>query len=484
MMDIESSPNWHSSGISSSSTHSSRISNGILEEIYPARYWPGEKICEHLEFALKYDGTDLNLLARIFEQISQEELTLFVKSKPTGKYVRRIWFFYEFLTGKQLPIGDLTSGNYVDALDFKHYFTLRDGENSSRHRIVNNLLGNQHFCPIVRRTANLATLDSSELREKCENFFSTYPAVLLRRALTYLYNKETKSSFEIENIKPSTKRTERFIASLELAEKEDFCTKERLIELHNLIVDARFKVSDYRTSQNYVGETAHQTEIIHFICPKPEDLTSLMKGLLECHNRIKVGCVDAIVHAAIISYGFVFLHPFEDGNGRIHRFLIHNILSIMEVLPPGLMFPVSAVMLKNHAEYDASLESFSRPLLKLIDYQLDEQGIMNVENETAYWYRYMDLTVQTEALYKFITNTIEEEVIEEITFLLNYDKSKRAIQDIVDMPDRKIDLFIRLCLQNNWNISARKRAVHFDFLTVEEISQMTQAVKRVYEHKE
>ncbi len=54
---------------------------------------------------------------------------------------------------------------------------------------------------------------------------------------------------------------------------------------------------------------------------------------------------------------------------------------------------------------------------------------------------------------------------------------KKAIQDIIDMPDRLIDLFIHLCLQGNGKLSARKRAAHFDFLSDEELVAMEQAVR-------
>jgi len=219
---------------------------------------------------------------------------------------------------------------------------------------------------------------------------------------------------------------------------------------------------------------------MHFICPKPDDLPNLMSGLIESHKRMKEGNVSPVIHAAAIAYGFVFLHPFEDGNGRIHRFLIHNILSLQEMVPRGLMFPVSAAMLKNPADYDASLEAFSRPLLQLIDYRLDEMGQMTVENDTACWYQYMDMTAQAEALYAFVNKTIEEELVEELSFLANYDNTKKAIQDIIDMPDRLIDLFIQLCLQNNGSLSARKKSAHFDFLTDEELAAMEQAVKNEY----
>ena len=474
-------PNWHQSMVSSSGMHSSMIQDGFVEEVFRSPYWPGETIGDHLEFALKYDGVNLALLARIFEKVGSEVLIEYISSKPTGKYARRIWFFYEFLTEKQLPIGDMTTGNYVDALEINDYYTIKNGERSPRHRVVNNLLGPRTFCPVVRKTEKLLELDSTVLRTRCEEIVADYPPQLLRRALSYLYNKETKSSFEIERVKSNASRTEKFIASLELAEQEDFCEKSRLIELQNRIVDPRFADSDYRASQNYVGQTvAYQKELIHYVCPKPEDLPCLMEGLLACHEKMKVGEVPPVIHAAVIAYGFVFLHPFEDGNGRIHRFLIHNILSLQQMVPHGLMFPISAVMLKSPEEYDRSLEAFSKPLLQVVDYQLDEMGCMTVENESAIWYSWMDMTAQAEAMSEFIRETIEGELVQELDFLASYDATKNAIQDIIDMPDRLIDLFIQLCLQGNGKLSARKRSSHFDFLTDEELDAMERAVKDSY----
>ena len=104
-------------------------------------------------------------------------------------------------------------------------------------------------------------------------------------------------------------------------------------------------------------------------------------------------------------------------------------------------------------------------------------GIMTVEGESAPWYSYMDMTFQAEALSEFIRNTIEEELVQELNFLANYDAAKKAIQDIIDMPDRLIDLFIQLCLQGNGNLSARKRSSHFDFLSDDELIAMERAVK-------
>jgi hypothetical protein len=474
-------PNWHRSSVSRSGAQYTKFHADHVEQVFRVQYWPGEKIVDHLEFALKYDGVNLGLLSVIFGHMPESEITDHIKSRPTGKYARRLWFFYEFLTGRQLPVSDINSGNYVEALEPEKYFTLQSGEKSRRHRVINNLPGCRAFCPVVRKSKKLSRLDYSSLRRRCEEIIRVFPPGLLRRALSYLYNKETRSSFAIEHIEPGAARTEKFIALLELAGKDDFCDKQQLIALQNRIVDPRFHDSGYRVSQNYVGQTvAGYREIIHFIGPRPDDLPELMTGLIETHRRLKSDQVSPIVHAAVIAWGFVFLHPFEDGNGRIHRFLVHNILALRGVLPPGLMFPVSAVMLKDPAAYDASLEAFSRSLLQLVDYRLHEDGQMTVSNDTACWYRYFDATAQAEALLDFVERTVEEELAAELSFLASFDNAKKSLQQVVDMPDRLIDLFIQLCLQNNGKLAKGKRSAHFAFLSEAELKAMETAVRKSY----
>ncbi len=447
---LTSMPDWHSSFVATTGGRKQKVQDGRVIDTYSAQYWPGEKTGDHLEFALKYDGVNLSSLAAVFNAAAETELVDYIKSKPTGKYARRIWFFYEFLTGRRLPIDDLSRGNYVEALEPDLYYTLFAGEKSKRHRVINNLLGTREFCPVVRKTQKLRKMDQTDFRGKCEKIVESYTPQLLRRALRYLYSKETRSSFEIENIKPDATRTERFITSLELARLQDFCDKESLIALQNQIVDPRFANEDYRTVQNYVGQTiSRQKELVHYVCPKPEDLSSLMRGLLASHRFMMAGDVSAVVHAAVIAYGFVFIHPFEDGNGRIHRFLIHNIFSIKGIIPEKLMLPVSAAMLKNSEDYNDSLEEFSLPLSRVVEYSLDELARMTVQNDTAYLYRYIDMTAQAEALHDFVVKTVESEITEELSFLANCDSVKKAIQNVIDMPGRLTDLFIRFCLQNN-----------------------------------
>jgi hypothetical protein len=473
-------PHWHESLVGHGAGHRVERSAGSVKEVYPATHWPGDGVGEHLEFALKYDGTNLLILAKLFAVAPEDAIVEYVRSKPTGKYARRGWHLWEYLTGRRLPIEDLARGNYVDLLEPEEQYTSA-GVPVARQRVRDNLLGDARFCPAVRRTERLAAFERSDLSEKCRKIMAEYPVELLRRALAYLYTKESKSSFEIERITPGASRTERFVGLLQLAEREDFFRKDALVELQNRTVDERFRDRDYRTSQNYVGQSlAWQDEKVHYVSPRPQDLASLMGGMMASHGRMDGAGVHPVVHAAVVGYGFVYMHPFEDGNGRIHRFLIHNILARRGFVPAGIMFPVSAVMLKRMDAYDASLEAFSKPLLPLVDFALDDVGRLTVRNETAVYYRYPDLTAQAEALFEFIRETVEVELVEELRFLINYDTTKRAIQEVVDMPDRLIDLFIRCCLQNHGKLSKRKREEFFAMLSDEEVGRMEAAVGASY----
>lgn len=479
-------PHWHRSVVDEGNASRKTVEDAqYIQDIFSQSYWPGPRLVDHLEFALKYDGINLALLWAIFHTMSPaqiDELRSWILSKPTGKYARRAWFFYEYLTESRLEgIEDLKRGSYVDLLDPKTYITLPNPPRAARYRINNNLLGTPVFCPIVRRTKELAELESIDLKQEFASVVAGYPSALLDRSIGYLYTAEARSSFQIEAESPSRSKTEKFVALLERAHHDDYVNKDALLELQNLIVDPRFRENDYRRVQNYVGQTVHYgRERIYYVCPHPDDLESLMLGLIQTHEQMKTHKVPALVHAAIISYGFVFLHPFEDGNGRIYRFLIHNILQIKEAAPQGLIFPVSATMLKHAKRYTESLEAYSKPLLSILQYDLDEDGQMELKTPRTELYRFMDLTTQTQALVSFVRTTVEEEVIQELEYLVSFDQAREEMETIVELPDHLANLFIKCCTQNAGRLSATKRKKFFHMLSDEEIHALQNAVKHAY----
>ena len=223
------------------------------------------------------------------------------------------------------------------------------------------------------------------------------------------------------------------------------------------------------------------SRIRNFVAPRPQEISDLMSAFLKASRQILESRIDPVVAAAIISYAFVFLHPFTDGNGRVHCFLIHYVLTQTGFAPNGLVFPVSAIMLHRIAHYDASLESFSNSLLPLVDYELDSVVRMTVKNDTRKYYRYIDFTKPAEALYSFVEDTIEKELPSEIQFLRQYDDARRLMRDVVDLPNRHADLFVRVCLQNNGKLSKAKRQLsEFRQLSDDEISGLEAAVDEAY----
>ena len=58
------------------------------------------------------------------------------------------------------------------------------------------------------------------------------------------------------------------------------------------------------------------------------------------------------------------------GNGRLHRCLIHHVLMERKFTPPGMVFPVSSVMLKRIEQYRDTLQAHSSPLMNFIDLSL------------------------------------------------------------------------------------------------------------------
>lgn len=234
-------------------------------------------------------------------------------------------------------------------------------------------------------------------------------------------------------------------------------------------------------------------ERVHYAAPKPEDLDGLMgEYLLAAWNMADNGfvladsgdvpppsrAVPTLVTAAVISFLFNFLHPFSDGNGRIHRFLLHHVLARRAFGPEGIILPVSAVILNRPREYDQALESFSKPLMERVEYTMDDRLRMTVTNDTVDFYRYIDCTELTRITIDFIRETIETELPAGLRYLTVYDQIRARIGDIVDMPDRHADLFITLVRQNGGSLSKKKRKLpEFELLTEHEIEEMEKTIR-------
>jgi hypothetical protein len=120
----------------------------------------------------------------------------------------------------------------------------------------------------------------------------------------------------------------------------------------------------------------------------PEALLDLLGGIIDYDRRAGGGGLPAIAAAAALAFGFVYVHPFVDGNGRLHRWLIHHVLAAAGYNPPGIVFPISAAILRRIDAYRAVLESYSSALLPLIDWRPTADGNVRVLADTADYYRY------------------------------------------------------------------------------------------------
>lgn len=189
---------------------------------------------------------------------------------------------------------------------------------------------------------------------------------------------------------------------------------------------------------------------------------------------------DPILAATMIAFGFVFIHPFADGNGRIHRYLIHHMLFARGFSEKGLVFPVSAVILERMNEYREVLESFSSPGLDLIDWTPTPDHNVKIKNETIDIYRFFNATKHAEFLYDCVLQTIDKNLPEEIDYLLKYDEMKNFIDNTFDMPGKTVSLLITFLNQGKGKLSKRALSKEFANLTTKEVELIQETYETIF----
>lgn len=478
---------------------------------YPPSYDKGDDAISDLKFAIRYEPLELGLLKAAFRAFGPGPLEEWVRREPSGQFARRAWFLYEWLLGETLNLPDATMGATVSVLDEGLQIGTY-GQTSRRHRVQNNLLGTPALCPTVRVTAVLKEFQALDLSTEAKRLLADADPAMVLRAVNYIYSKETKSTFALEREEVQGSREDRFIAALRNRDGVDLASEAGQTSICNLIIgDDRYTVAGWRGDQNYIGETQLAgRDKVHFIPPRAKDVKSLMQGqkdLFRCQRLFKdllywavegklspderewlapgsSPHVSPTVTCALASFTFVFIHPFMDGNGRLHRFIIHDMLERFGFTPPGIIIPVSAVMLRDRRAYDEALERFSKSIMPYIDWHWRDDGKggfeVVVENDTADLYRYFDATPQVEYLYRCIKEAIDVDLRNELTYVAQFDRGLRALMDHSAMPDRKAQLFVNLIIQNGL-IGAEKRRKHFAELTDGEMERFTEIVRAAKE---
>ena len=439
------------------------------------RHAPGETLADQLTFAIKWEGIDLSVFAALKRAASNTKLSEAIRTAPHGRYLRRAWFVFEWLSGETLDVPDIDKKRAVVlALEPDNQFALAGGEVSARHRVRNTLPGSVDFCPLVRVTPPLRAARARGFDTLARQVIGRTHGDVIARAAAFLQLSDSKASFAIEEERPGADRTRRWARAIARAGTESVSI-ESLEALQRLVIeDGRFVPLGVRTDEGFIGEHDRDTHepLPEHINARAVDLPSLLRGIERFDQRVRQYGFDPVAAAASLAFGFVYIHPFADGNGRLHRWLIHHVLAAMGYTPPNMVFPVSAAMLRELSEYRGVLESYSHRLLPLINWRSTSSGNVDILNDTRDYYRFFDATAHAEFLYHCVEQTVVNDLPNEVAYLEAYDRFVRGVQHIVDMPQHTLELLHRFLHQNNGRLSNRALTKEFKELREDEIERI------------
>ncbi len=105
---------------------------------------------------------------------------------------------------------------------------------------------------------------------------------------------------------------------------EDMIKKYHFILKDGTLTDSEkswFNVGEYKSKKNFVGSITTSN---------PKDVSKDMKKLLNWYNKIDKKTVEDIIEFHV---KFEYIHPFQDGNGRVGRMIIFRECLVNDIMP-------------------------------------------------------------------------------------------------------------------------------------------------------
>jgi hypothetical protein len=282
--------------------------------------------------------------------------------------------------------------------------------------------------------------------------------------------KESRASFLIEKEADQADRIQRFahVIAQHCGHIEAPLSNDSLQSLQAGILGRDAIGLGLRRSPVFVGQATMREDIVHYIAPHFEELAPLLEGLNEF--EVATRGAESVARAAVLAFGFVYIHPMRDGNGRIHRFLINDTLIRDKAVPDGVILPVSATITSSidfRAGYDRALEVFSRPFMRryAAAYRFDElvtyedgtrsNFIFDEYEDACFAWRYPDLTEHVLYTARVVEHTIRTEMADEARVLVIFQRAQEHLKEVLEMPDQDANRIIRSIKENGWMVSGK-----------------------------
>jgi Fic family protein len=142
----------------------------------------------------------------------------------------------------------------------------------------------------------------------------------------------------------------------EAASVSRFSTEE-ILAIHARLMERvahRHIAGRVRTVQNWIGGNDYNPCGADFVPPPPEYVGPLLEDLCAAIND---DLLPAVMQAALVHAQFETIHPFDDGNGRTGRALIHVVLRRRGVAP-AYVPPISVVLAAARDRYVRGLNDY------------------------------------------------------------------------------------------------------------------------------
>ena len=214
----------------------------------------------------------------------------------------------------------------------------------------------------------------------------------------------------------------------------------------------------YRNNQNYVRSL---NEVV-YEPPKYEEVPKLMKDLVKFINDDSEDLLHPLIKALILHFDFVYIHPFNDGNGRTARALTY-----MYLLKSGYhffkFFSISSLLKEFRGNYYKAIknvEDYDSDVTYFVEFYLDmmEKSIKKVSSDFRNQY-----------LLKVIKEKILNRGLE-----LN-SRQVKSLEKIIKVNKKNVDIAFYMSLNKVVQETARK---DLQELVEMEILQVTKLGKK------